>query len=886
MKGRICLPKMRLLLVASLIGYIFSFVVSEPVLAQVKTKGKESTTDIQFPVNNSGLLWQSSTPQPTPSVEVVQITGVKANPTTIGLELILQTTVGEQLQVTNRSASNNFIADIPNAQLRLPSGEGFTFRLEKPLTGITQISVINFDNQTIRVTVVGEASLPTIELYDSDEGLIFAVASATQQGEQPQASPTPSAQKPESETQSQPPSTQGDQPIELVVTGEQDSYSVTNATTATRTDTPLRDIPQSIQVVSQQVIKDQQVTRLEEALQNVSSVTFRGNTQGRGEVFSIRGFGSPFSPTPVLRDGFRTYSFYQGFSEVGSLERVEVLKGPASILYGDIQPGGLINLVSKQPLSQPFYETELQIGSQELVRPRFDISGPLTTDGSLLYRLNGLYQHSTSFRDFTTDRDRFFIAPALSWKIDQNTDLSVSLDYIHDKGPADQGLPALGNRVAPIPYNRVINDPDDNITNEYLTTGYSFEHRFSDSWKIRNTFRYIYSSYNYNVAAVPLSIDDTTGIENRVFATQDSTERSYSLQTNVQGKFNTGAVKHTFLFGVDFNHSDQSLNGYGDFFTLVPLDIFNPVYTPKPNVETFPLVSGTQENDNRLGIYLQDQFYLLKNLIVLAGLRYDTITQKSTTAAALFSSAGESTQDNDAVTPRVGIVYQPIKELSLYASYSQSFTPNSATTVSGTPLEPERGEGYEVGVKTDLLNSKLFATLAYFDITKRNVAATDPNNPLFSIATGKQQSNGVELDITGEILPGWKAIANYAYINARVTDDTDSALVGSQLPGIPFHSAGLWTTYQLQSGNLKGLGFGIGFNYVGERQGGLPNSFRVDSYFVPNAAIFYQRDNLRFAVNFKNLFDVDYIRTASTGRANGIEPGEPFTVIGSVSVQF
>ncbi|MBW4471486.1 MAG: TonB-dependent receptor [Stenomitos rutilans HA7619-LM2] len=284
---------------------------------------------------------------------------------------------------------------------------------------------------------------------------------------------------------------------------------------------------------------------------------------------------------------------------------------------------------------------------------------------------------------------------------------------------------------------------------------------------------------------------------------------------------------------------------------------------------------------------MQDQIYLLDNLIVLGGLRYDTVHRKTTSPDVLFSPGGtDVTQDEDALIPRVGIVYQPIPELSLYASYSQSFSPNTATTSSGNPLQSERGEGYELGIKAELLNRKLFATLTYFDITKRKVAVTDPNNSFFSIATGKQRSTGVELDITGQILPGWNVIASYAYTNARVTEDTNPEFVGNRLAGIPFNSAGLWTTYEIQSGNLKGLGFGFGFNLVGERQGGLPNSFRVDSYITPNAAIFYHRDKLRLAVNFKNLSNANYIEAVGTARDSGLYPGEPFTVIGSVSYDF
>jgi len=674
--------------------------------------------------------------------------------------------------------------------------------------------------------------------------------------------------------------------IELVVTAEREaeSYRVPTATTGTRTDTPLRDIPASIQVVPQQVIEDQQVVRIEEALGNVSGVTYLGTNDNRGVSFSLRGFEN----TPTLRDGFRLYNpFFQAFPEVANLERIEVLKGPASILYGELQPGGVINLVSKQPLSNPFYEAELQVGNREFVQPRFDLSGPLTSDGNLLYRFNGLYQHARSFRDYDTDIQRFSVAPALTWKISDRTDLRVSLEYINDRGPADFGTLASGNGIANIPPERVTNQPDDTITNDYLNVGYNFEHRFNDNWKLQNAFRHISFKYNYSVLALPFTFDDATGILTRFFADQESEEKYYALQTNAVGKFTTRFAEHTLLLGVDLSRSEDRSETLFDTLTPLPLDIFNPDYDliSKPNRTTLPVFQDEFQTADRLGIYLQDQISLSENLILLAGLRYDTVSQ---TTIDNLSPGDEQTQRNDAFTPRVGLVYQPIEEVSLYGSYSQSFNPNQGTTVSGGSLEPERGEGYEIGVKADLLGEKLFATLAYFDITKQNVATEDPNFPGlgFSIATGEQRSQGVELDVTGEILPGWNVIASYAYIDAGVTADTNLDLVGSRLPGIPTHSAGLWTTYEIQRGNLQGLGFGLGFNFVGAREGGLPNSFEVDSYFISNAAIFYRRDNWRFALNLKNLTNADYIEAVGNDRVRGIYPGEPFTVLGSVSVQF
>ncbi|WP_375476967.1 TonB-dependent receptor plug domain-containing protein [uncultured Nostoc sp.] len=260
--------------------------------------------EIELPNTSARMLVQSPAPNVPPYQEkieggVIQVTGVQAKPTQKGVEVILQTTSGDKLQIINRSAENNFIADIPNAQLRLPNGDAFTFRSQKPAEGITVITVTNLDANTIRVTVAGEAGLPTVELFDSDEGLIFGLTPAATAMQPPQQ---PEGEQPTSETPQEKPSVQEDEPIELVVTGEQDGYRVPNASTATKTDTPLRDIPQSIQVVPQQVIRDQQATRIEDALKNVPGVTQRSGYYSSATNFTIRGFDAGGSGN-VLRDG-------------------------------------------------------------------------------------------------------------------------------------------------------------------------------------------------------------------------------------------------------------------------------------------------------------------------------------------------------------------------------------------------------------------------------------------------------------------------------------------------------------------------------------------------------------------------------------------------------
>jgi iron complex outermembrane receptor protein len=819
-------------------------------------------------VNQAELL--SQVPN---SPTLVEVTGVEATPTEQGVELILQTTQGQQLQITNRSAENNFIADIPNAQLRLPSGDGFTFRSEKPVEGITEITVTNFDANTIRVTVIGEAGLPTVELFDSDEGLILSFtpvvssaqtpqSSAEQQNPTPPTAPVPLPREGD-ENGSQP---SGDQPIELVVTGEQDGYSVPNATTATRTDTPLRDIPQSIQVVPRQVLEDQQVIRASEALRNVSGVRL-GNTAGGGsQVFNIRGF-QQFGGN--LRDGFR-----DGFSviETANLERIEVLKGPASVLYGNLDPGGVVNYVTKQPLSDPFYAVGLQVGSFGLVRPTLDFSGPLNPEGTLLYRLNTAYEKGGNFRNFDQDIERFFISPVVTWKISDRTDLTFELDYLNDKRPFDRGLVAFGTGIADIPFDRVLGEPDDFGERTDFSAGYRFEHRFNDNWKLRNGFRFSSSDNTFSLTSLD-RLNEETGELSRTFFANDSETRNYALQTDLVGKFSTGLVQHTLLFGVDL--SRQTSNFRGDpSAPASSINIFNPVYgiIRRPSRVEFPYLFSSQTNS--LGLYLQDQITLAENLKLLVGGRFDILDQ----------SSASSEQQDQAFSPRVGIVYQPVQPISLYASFSRSFQPNSAIRVDGSLLEPVRGTQYEVGVRGEFLNGRLITNLAAYEITKTNIAVTDPDNLDFSIPVGEERSRGIELDIAGEILPGWNIIASYAYTDARVTKD-DNLQPGNLLDGVPFNSASLWSTYEIQTGDLQGLGFGLGLFYVGERQGDLNNSFQVPSYVRTDASVFYRRNNWRVGINVNNLFNVDYIEGTGQRRTN-IDPGAPFTVRGTLSLEF
>ncbi|MDV2998174.1 MAG: Vitamin B12 transporter BtuB [Chroococcidiopsis sp. SAG 2025] len=822
-------------------------------------------SEVELPATSAQTLVQTPPPDP-PSVppnlrgkqggEAVSITGVVTNPTDQGVEIILQTTQGKALQPVTLALGRSYIANIPNAVLALPQGE---FRQDNPASGITRVAVTQATANSIRVTVTGEAALPSVQLYDSpNEGLIFSFTPGTSTAQ---------------------PTAEADEQREIVVTGEQDGYNVPNTSVGTRTDTPLRDIPQSIQVVPQEVLRDQNVNSLDEALRNVSGVTTNSGPDSFGDAsYNIRGFSTAArSGGNFLRNGLREGGdILQDFTP--NIERIEALLGPASVLYGNANPGGTINIVTKQPLRDPFYAIDATIGNYDFYEGAIDLSGPLNDSKTLLYRLNVGYQDRGSFIDFV-EASIFTVSPVVSVDIGERTRLTLEGEYTERSIVSYQGLPAVGtvlpNPNGEIPRERFTGEPDGVIDTSITRVGYRLEHQFSDNWSLQNAFsariqRSEPGNEFYIITEDGLADDNRT--LNRQAITNTVDYEDYDLATYLTGKFSTGSIDHQLLLGIDLSSSFLAF----DRPSIIPttLDIFNPVYG-RITGSSINAFDGDQLT-RTLGIYVQDQVTLTENLKLLLGGRFDLFEQD-------FRFQSDTTsQSGDAFSPRIGIVYQPIQPISLYASYSRSFVPVEGTAFGGGAFEPERGTQYEIGVKADV-NERLSATLALYDLTRTNVTTEDPDNPEFQIQTGEQRSRGIELSIAGEILPGWNIIAGYAYTDAEITED-NTLPVGNRLNNVPENSFNLWTSYEIQQGTLQGLGFGLGFFYIGERQGDLDNSFQLPSYFRTDAAIFYRRDRFRAALNLRNLFDVDYFESA-TSQAN-VFPGAPFTVQGTISWEF
>ncbi len=796
---------------------------------------------------------------------LIEIRNVQVEKTADGVTIALDTN-GEAIALAAKTEGETTVLEIPNAFLSLTNG---SFILDNPATGIARIEVLNLSSNRVRVTMTGVKAPPVTNVSTTQSAVTIGVTIATM------------ADVPDNNDE------------EIVVTGKRSNnkepYFVPSGSTATGIDTPILETPASLQVIPRTILNDQQAINLGDALRNTSGASV-SSTEGRGFQINLRGFDG----APVFRDGFRFYSpngngdgAAQGFPEIANIEKIEILRGPTSILFGQIQPGGAVNIISKQPLAKPFYSVALQAGSDGLIRPQVDLSGPLSSKGNVLYRLNAVYQHKDDFRNYNQASESFFIAPTIAWQINDRTDLVLRAEYLKGKRALDPGLVAFGKGIAAIPRDRILGEPDDRVESDFLSLGYDLKHKFNDRWSIRNSFRYLQSKDDISATlSFPFigGLNERTGILNRVFAEQTISNKTLAMQTNVTGKFSTGSIEHTLLTGVDLASYNLASDSFTSFALRTPINIFNPKYNliARPARLSNPTSAQRIQTDT-VTLYLQDRIKLLESLTLLAGLNYEAVNQ--TTKATQNGTTTERTLNNNAVTPRIGLVYQPVKNLAFYANYSRSFYPSAAITIGGNPLKPEEGEGFEVGVKSELFNRRLLTTLSYFNLTKANVATADLNDPRFSVATGKQNSQGIELNAIGEITPDWNITLSYAYIDAKVTED-NLIKVGNLLAGVPKHSASLWSTYKIQSGNLNGLGLGVGLNWFGQRQGDLQNSFQLDSYLLTNAAIFYERNNWEYRLNFNNIFNVDYIQGTPRTRTRGIEPGKPFSVTGLILYKF
>jgi iron complex outermembrane receptor protein len=680
-------------------------------------------------------------------------------------------------------------------------------------------------------------------------------------------------------------------------------YAVPDVATATKTDTPVMETPVSVQAVPRAVMEDQQVVRVEDATKNISGVQKNFSFGNLRENFTIRGFTTE---TQVYRNGVR---LPRSTFETAHLQQVEVLKGPASVLYGRIQPGGLVNLVTKQPLDQPFYSLQQQFGSYDFYRTTVDATGPLTDD--LSYRVNLAYLNADSFRDFV-DQERVFFTPTISWKLGERTRANLALEYTHDNSVIDAGIVAIGNRPARGPRRQFMGDRGDFVRHEGFLVDFNWSHAFSDDWALKHTF--LYEDRDFRDSYRPV-VDFGNDEYHRGLWQVDNPRQTYTTSLDLTGKFETFGLKHNLLLGGDYyRHQElgQGCAGPGQTGNCLPwppgvdgFDPFNPRGNPAFNYDThrFPARNtfnyDTASLEEWFGLYFQDQITLFDRLHILGGGRYDWIHQKNNNRwnHLLFTQNQFDASETQFFSPRAGILYRPWEWLSVYGNFTESVGSNLGRSFTGQVLDPETATQYEIGAKTEFWDGRLIASLAYYHITKDNVQAVDVVNSAdttFYRTVGQARSQGIEFDVSGKVTEDLSLIGTYSFIDARITEDDQSpAIQGNRLPNVPENSGSLWLKYDLPFESVRGLSLGTGAFVAGQREGDNENTFQLPGYVRWDLMAAYRVNmgptRLTTQVNVNNILDKTYFVAANTldgAPRAGIAVAEPLTVMGSIRLDY
>jgi iron complex outermembrane receptor protein len=678
------------------------------------------------------------------------------------------------------------------------------------------------------------------------------------------------------------------------------TYVAEESTTATRTDTPIRDVPQSIQVITRKVIEEQRTFRLQDSLQNVSGINATESAASLYESLIIRGFTA--TDRSYFRNGLLDPFAQFTASDTYNIRRIEVLKGPAAVLYGQGDPGGVINIVTNRPLPNAAYSANVTLGNFHFYRSELDATGPLNASKTVLYRLNVAGQKAGSFIDYA-NRDLAAIAPSVTWLMSSRTTLTVDADYLRRWSNDPYGLPAQGtllpNINGPIPRNRSVTLGDFSSFNRTsYRVGYDLTHQFNDKWSIRNAFRHsIVEDDKNNLYASPVSLDpdERTLQRFQVLQPQIARRHANSMITNVVGHLRILEMDHTLLTGVELRQEKTDRFAF-TFSGAPPIDLFAPNYSLAPLPFTNDLISSQSDNKTA-ALYVQDQVTILPNLKFLGGLRFDYVHQSTQAVGAT-----EQNSDEHAVSPRLGLVYQPFEPLSLYTSWTKGFQPSSLLNVNpnGELFKPERSTQYEIGMKAVMFDNRLSATLAWFHLTRENLLTPNADPGLaalgYSVQTGEQRSQGIELDVTAQLAPGWNVISGYAYTDAEVTKDNDLTLVAKRLANVPYNKFTLWSTYFLQDGPFKGFGLGGGiFAFTNRNSTIFEGGVDMPGYVRADAALYYNYDlkpgswlgakNVNVALNVRNLLDQRYVATSYNGSSQFFF-GEPRTVLATVGLRF
>lgn len=668
---------------------------------------------------------------------------------------------------------------------------------------------------------------------------------------------------------------------EVTISTKANAYSIKFSGTATRMDIPLLETPQSVQIISSEVIQDRQAFTLNEL-----AGTFTGMKANNGNgSFNMRGF-TAYSPTDasfLLYNGIRGNLFLWSQQPLlYNIESVELLRGPSGALFSEGAPGGVVNFITKKPLQSAQYNFDLSLGSWNFRRASADLTGPLTKDKKLLYRAIIGYDRSKSFRN-GQDKENIFLAPSLTYLFSSKTHLNLELNYAHQKAvhQYDNGTFIRTRADGSFdfnyyPNNLTVQSPTDYGKTDNASATLSFNHNFSDNLKLNVVQRAVRNVLDFT-DHIPLGKIKNDSISR---AYQDWETDRFSLQTTAYASYNTktGPLKHQIIVGTDYNRYGWTKNDY-QYKPASRISIFNPNYSNDPPAANVP---AEESDDNKritnlTGFYIQDQIGFGRQLKALLSLRYDSYNGKETPLSTRDNKQGDELQASGWI-PRVGLVYLPLAQLSIYGTYLKSFNPQTSNNVlSGGPFPTRKATQYEFGSKADFFNQQLSTTLSIYEIKYANIltAAPTEDNSHRQAAIDGTRSRGIEFSATGTI-QNFNIIAGYAYNEHVILSTSAYGKKGDRFANAPKHIANLWLKYNLNNTALKGLGIATGVRYVSNQVGLISNqNFVFPEYTVFDAALNYQTGRYNIQFNAYNLTDKRYF-TGSRSSTVTAGLGDPF----------
>lgn len=658
-------------------------------------------------------------------------------------------------------------------------------------------------------------------------------------------------------------------------TGPVHGHIARRAATATKTDTPLAETPQSVSVITADRMRDQGVLTVQDALRYSAGV--RGETYGldsRGDWSTVRG-----SDPVVFLDGMQqTFGYYASARpDPFALERIEVLKGPASVLYGQGTVGGIVNLVSKRPQEEQQGEIQLQYGSFDRKQLAVDVTGPLNEDRTLLYRVVAIGRDSETQVDKVGD-DRYLLAPSLTWRPDSTLEWTVLANFQKDEtGSTTQFLPHAGTVLpAPgglgrIPIDVFMSEPGfDEYDTEQKSLTSLFTYRPDDTWTFRQNLRYSESEVSYQTIypAFPPALQPNGDID-RVYWVARPELKYWTVDNQLQTDLQHGRLRQTVLAGLDYQYAVTKRRwAYGSAGTL---NLYNPVYgnfTPPGAADFYDDPDNTVR---QTGIYVQDQLTWDERWIAVIGLRHDR---------AVNETEGGETQKDSAVTKRLALMYKAGGGFSPYVSYTESFKPEIGLDGYGKAFKPLRGKQYELGVKYEPAGGRGLVSAAIYDLREKNRKSPDPINPLNQLQTGEARARGFELEAQLRINPDWELIGSYSYTDTEVLEGTNE---GKRLPSVPEQMASLWTQHRFSIAGIKGIRGGFGVRFIGDSWDGT-DSLTTPGYTLFDAMLGYDVGRWSFALNVANLGDKTYYTTCLA--RGDCFVGSRRTVTGTASYRF